>query len=283
MDESKLNSGTRTDSPVELYYDSDNPATWEPSAAKNLDQTSRFQGLHDDIPHFCEIAASAGYNILDICCGSGRVAIPLARSGHHVTGVDISPGLLSRFKTRCLREGPATANRIELAEQDVSALTLPDHAFSMAFLAYNSFVCIGDFDLQRRTLQRACQHLAVDGLLVIDISNPWVMNARGDAGPYPDLYRINQETGRPYMRFSMRSAFDTDQRQRLNGWYDEMLYDGTVQRKPYEFYWRPVYLFELQLMLECAGFVIQSVEGGQQKETFGPFSNRIFVIAARVN
>ena len=37
---------------------------------------------------------TANDNVLDVACGTGNVAIPLARLGCVVTGVDIAPNLL---------------------------------------------------------------------------------------------------------------------------------------------------------------------------------------------
>lgn len=42
-----------------------------------------------------DVAPPPGSSVLDIPCGSGRLAIPLAKSGYRVTGMDISEGNLA--------------------------------------------------------------------------------------------------------------------------------------------------------------------------------------------
>ena len=52
-----------------------------------------------------ELQLEIGKSILDIGCGVGRHSIPLARHGYHVTGIDLSSGMLSQAKATALSEG----------------------------------------------------------------------------------------------------------------------------------------------------------------------------------
>ena len=47
----------------------------------------------------------AGSRVLDVACGTGNLAIPLARSGCVVTGVDIATNLLAQARERAAAEG----------------------------------------------------------------------------------------------------------------------------------------------------------------------------------
>ncbi len=46
-----------------------------------------------------------GMRVLDVACGTGNTAIPAAREGAHVTGVDIAPNLLDQARERASAEG----------------------------------------------------------------------------------------------------------------------------------------------------------------------------------
>jgi SAM-dependent methyltransferase len=46
-----------------------------------------------------------GEKVLDVACGSGNLALPAARAGAAVTGVDIAPNLLATARQRALAEG----------------------------------------------------------------------------------------------------------------------------------------------------------------------------------
>ena len=51
------------------------------------------------------LAIPAGFRVLDVACGTGNLAIPLARSGCIVTGLDIAPNLLEQARERAKAEG----------------------------------------------------------------------------------------------------------------------------------------------------------------------------------
>jgi len=67
----------------------------------------------------------AGTRVLDVACGTGNTAIPLARSGCIVTGVDIAPNLLVQARERAAAEGLTIA----FDEGDAEALPYPDASF----------------------------------------------------------------------------------------------------------------------------------------------------------
>lgn len=66
-----------------------------------------------------------GAQVLDVACGTGNTAIPLARRGARVTGVDIAPNLLAQARERAAAEGV----EIWFDEGDAEELPYPDAAF----------------------------------------------------------------------------------------------------------------------------------------------------------
>ncbi|MCP4251232.1 MAG: class I SAM-dependent methyltransferase [bacterium] len=267
--------------PMLEYYDADFPSEMLTMYPENFDETTVFQGLAHDIPRYLELAALQSGPILELCCGTGRVAIPLAEAGHHVTAVDFSDVLLSTLSENQVRVAAGSKDRLRVIRQDVTTLDLGDERFAVAIIAFNSLLCIPDFRLQRRVLARVAHHLSPRGVLVLDLVNPLTLPLGGDPRPTPFFTRRHPRTGRRYTRFSMLSGFDATQAQRLHGWYDEIDDEGIVRRRAYDTTWRPIFRFELELMLELAGFTIESLEGGHCKETYTPTSPRMFVQARK--
>src|SRR5437763_13013307 len=62
-----------------------------------------------------------GMRVLDIGCGTGNSAIPAARKGALVTGVDLAPNLLEQARRRASEEGLL----IHFAEGDAEQLPYP--------------------------------------------------------------------------------------------------------------------------------------------------------------
>jgi SAM-dependent methyltransferase len=54
-------------------------------------------GYEADLPLWEELAAGANGTILDLGCGTGRVARHLERRGHRVLGLDVEPGYVAAF------------------------------------------------------------------------------------------------------------------------------------------------------------------------------------------
>src|SRR6187551_3175734 len=73
-----------------------------------------------DVPFWRNLAVHAGGPVLELGCGTGRIALPLARAGVHVVGIDRSDAMLSRARARVKRA--AMAGRIDLIRGDIRHL-----------------------------------------------------------------------------------------------------------------------------------------------------------------
>jgi SAM-dependent methyltransferase len=276
-----MNPGLGNNHPSIDYYDSDYPSPYDTIFPENFDRITEYQGIAFDIERYREIVKESGGPVLELCCGTGRVAIPLAREGYDVTGVDISPAMLQKFKNALEKEEPAVNNRITLLEQDITQLSLGEKRFQIGILAFNSLLCIPDFHQQRAVLHAVASHLIAGAKLLIDIVNPLQLKLDGDPVPKPFFTRKDRNTGNIYTRFFTMGPFETDHKQQLAGWYDEITPEGFVKRRHYSLFWRPIFRFEIELMLQEAGFRLLQIEGGHRKEPYTAKSSRMFLIAEK--
>ena len=67
----------------------------------------------------------AGETLLDVACGAGSTAIPAARTGALVTGIDIAPNLVEQARTNARIEGVDC----QFEEGDAEALDFKDESF----------------------------------------------------------------------------------------------------------------------------------------------------------
>jgi SAM-dependent methyltransferase len=95
--------------------------------------------------------------VLDAGCGTGRVAIELARRGLDVVGLDADPGMLSAAR--------AKAPDLEWIEADLSTLDLPGRRFDAAVMAGNVMIFVVP-GTEGAVLERLAAHLRPGGLIV---------------------------------------------------------------------------------------------------------------------
>ncbi len=110
---------------------------------------------------FCHLGPKA--EILDLCCGTGRLTQVLAQRGYGITGVDSSPQMLSMARDRV----PGT----DLLQADIRNFSLPS-GFDAVVCAYNSLPHItapGDLAKVFRCVRRC---LRPGGIFVFDLFSP---------------------------------------------------------------------------------------------------------------
>jgi SAM-dependent methyltransferase len=105
----------------------------------------------------------AGARVLDVPCGTGRIAVPLAERGFLVSGLDISETVLAHAR--------AAAPELDLRQGDMRELPWPDGSFDAALNLWTAF---GYFESQQedeRVLAEVARVLAPGGVFVLDTVN----------------------------------------------------------------------------------------------------------------
>src|SRR6266849_2543743 len=80
------------------------------------------------------IGIKSGSRVLDVACGTGNTALPAARAGASVTGVDIATNLLEQARERAAAEGL----EIRFEEGDAEHLPYPDQAFDVVLTMFGA-------------------------------------------------------------------------------------------------------------------------------------------------
>jgi SAM-dependent methyltransferase len=112
------------------------------------------------------LAGLAGHGAaLELGIGTGRVALPLARRGIRVHGIDLSEAMVAR-----LRAKPG-AEQIEVTVGDF-ATTRVEGRFSVAYLVFNTIGNLTTQDEQVACFQNVADHLQPGGCFVIEVGVP---------------------------------------------------------------------------------------------------------------
>lgn len=84
------------------------------------------QGLQRSAEEFIDdLSVSSGERVLDVACGSGQLAIPAARAGASVTGIDIAENWIEQARSRAGFE----ELDIRFDVGDAEAMPYDDHSF----------------------------------------------------------------------------------------------------------------------------------------------------------
>jgi len=252
------------------------------SQAKN--PFDRFARLYDwehdqylaDVDVHVGFARRFGGPVLELACGTGRLLEPLARAGFACTGVDGSPAMLDRARQR-LEALPGS--KPTLVEQRLENLDLGSQ-FRTIILGLDGFGLLLKRADQVRALQAARAHATHDGRLILDVANG---NLRGAAEPpeelLHDLTLADPESGRPITKFVLRRPRPADQLDELMFFYDEQDERGYLRRSMVELRLRWFTRFELELLLQSAGWQVDELYGNYDLEPYGPTSDRLLVVA----
>jgi SAM-dependent methyltransferase len=248
-----------------------------------FDQLARlYDWEHDgyvvDIAVHVGFAQRFGGPVLELACGSGRLLGPLAQAGFACAGVDSSAAMLERARVRL--EHLADAQPPRLFQQRLEALQL-DERYRTIILGLDSFGLLIDRDDQVRALRAARAHATHDARLILDVANG---NLRGSLSEpteelIHDLTMPDPETGRPISKFIVRRSRPDEQVDELMFFYDEQDERGYLRRSMVELRLRWFTRFELELLLQSAGWQVDELYGNYDLEPYGPTSDRLLVVA----
>jgi SAM-dependent methyltransferase len=136
-----------------------------------------------DLPLWRSLAESTRGPVLDVGCGTGRVALDLARRGHEVTGIDPDAELVHELNARARkRDVPAKALALDVRSLDLG------RRFALAIAPMQVIQLMGGADGRRAALAAVRRHLDDGALFAAALANPYEGLRDSDwVPPVPDL------------------------------------------------------------------------------------------------
>ena len=215
---------------------------------------------------YVEQARQSGGRVLELGCGSGRLTIPIAREGIDIVGADLSPSMLGSARAKAVAAGL----HIPFVHADMRQFDL-EARFSAILIPGNSLLHLLTIEDLRRCLASVRRHLAPGGKLVFDISK-WDLPrlARGPRERYPVLRVNHPERGE--IGVEETAEYDAAEQVRRVVWYLSAPDDPDFQIIDYRL--RVIFPQELVLLLDCAGFRLETRYGEFTREAFTSSSPR---------
>jgi SAM-dependent methyltransferase len=143
-----------------------------------------------DLAVWRELAHEAAGPVLELGCGTGRVALDLAANGHRVAGLDTAPALVAALRERTARRQLS----VETHVGDARELEL-GRRFALVCAPMQLVHLLGGIAGRRAMLERAKEHLAPGGAIAIATLAEWVDPAFEGRPPLPD---VREEDGWVY-------------------------------------------------------------------------------------
>ncbi len=116
-----------------------------------------------------------GRPALEFAIGTGRIALPLAARGVPVDGIELSPDMVEK-----LRSKPG-GDQIEVTIGDISSVTT-GRRYGLVYLVFNTIFNLLTAEDQIRCFQNAATHLHPDGFFVVETALPhaWIAPDQSD-------------------------------------------------------------------------------------------------------
>nr|WP_268895498.1 class I SAM-dependent methyltransferase [Grimontia sedimenti] len=212
-------------------------------------------------------------SLLDICCGTGIVTIPLAEKLEHVVGVDLSPDMLKRAKQKV---GPTLSVRF----LERNAVTFSLHSrFDIVIMTGNAFQAFANDNDFARLLSNVAAHLNPDGLFVFDTRLPTPQNLilDDDFKACPSYLDAKGEQ----VQFFRRSERYDSENKVLYSLSRRIYADGSVKEAGIDLKYRSKETIER--CLAEAGFTIDKRYADWRRSEWSENSNSLICVAKKVN
>lgn len=143
----------------------------------------------DELAMNLRFAAETDGDVLELACGTGRVTIPLAHSGHRVVGLDLAPAMLEVCRAKAASAG--VGDRVELVCGDMCHFDL-GRRFSLILIPLGSIIYIGSDEDRLALFRSVARHLEPGGRFVF---SALAGEVPASIGPFLSQIQVQPETG----------------------------------------------------------------------------------------
>jgi SAM-dependent methyltransferase len=214
------------------------------------------EGYDDDIAMYRSLAVERAAPVLELGCGTGRVAVPLSQAGLDVTGVDVSEAMLTHARERAAAEGVTT---LTLLQDDMRELDL-DRRFGTVLIPLGGLQHMESVDDLVEALTTVAEHLEPDGIAVVDIEAPYPDDLT--PGPQPLIEHWTREAdGDSVTKLVSVEPEPSVQLKHVSWHFDVQPAEGPMQRYSEQFALRVISAGELELAARLAGLSVSGWYG----------------------
>ncbi|MFQ5504352.1 MAG: class I SAM-dependent methyltransferase [Planctomycetota bacterium] len=217
--------------------------------------------LEGDLEFYVSHAFETGGPVLELGCGTGRVAWHLARGGFDVVGLDKSDPMICAAEAKRWQLAEEVQPRATFVEADMASFDLKEHSFPLIIIPYRTFQALVEPEEQRSCLQCIRRHLAPEGWLILDLFDPRLEYLTVDSGHVASRKDIRAPlTGNPVSIEVLSRENDPASQVFTEVWRftEKAGADEIVRQEEEILKLRWTYRWELRYLLELTGFEIEA-------------------------
>lgn len=230
-----------------------------------------------DLAFYKKWCKKAGGRCLELCCGTGRLTIPLALDGIDMTGVDYTESMIKKAREKADKNNLS----IGLFSQDMRGLDLSKLSpgkFSLIFIPFNSLQCIYELEDLEEIFRRVKTHLAEGGLFIIDIFNPCIRYMAERSEGWHECYDFMTGDGR-HVKIVERCEYDDADGVNRVTWKHSI--DGVEVMKKLDM--RCFWPREMDAILKYNGFeVVHKFGNFDESEFISGAPKQIYVLKVKI-
>lgn len=233
-------------------------------------------GSKDDLEFYKETALQSGNKALELGVGTGRVAIPLAKAGVKIVGIDNSVHMLRVAKEKLAKETGAVRRRVILKRGDMRNFNLKQ-SFPFIYIPASTFDHNIRVEEQKQTLSCVYKHLEKNGTFAFDLEQ--TTPSKPETSWWIDRKEI--DSGRMVVR-SVFTRRDISKRAcSLDLFFDVYKNDRLLER--YHEYGEVAIISkdEITKLLEENGFGVRGIYGDFNKSKYREDSPRIVLMTKK--
>jgi len=229
-----------------------------------------------DVRFWQRLASKTDGPVLELGCGTGRVAIPVARAGARVVGIDRSESMLARARTRLRRS--KVRGSLALVRGDVRSLPFGAGDFALVAAPYGILQSLLDDPTLDAALDEARRTLRRDGTLGIDL-----VSDLASWSEYGRRVKLRGPAGRGLAQVTLIESVRQDRARGLTLFDQEFVERrGSISRShSFSLAFRTVSVEDMTARLERHGFRVSAVLGDYQGGPWDPRADVWLILATR--